>query len=148
MAAPFSRLCRAEAMRTLFLELAGRGSALPPPERTRLRLEARLAAVRAEMYGDLCSLEADAGAEGWDRGPGSRAGAAADAQASEPSRRWRGVNLSSWLLWEPGPADKSWLVTSLGPGERPEDEWTLCERLVEKHGREAAERMVQRYRSE
>jgi glucan 1,3-beta-glucosidase len=148
MTSPFSRLCRAETMRTLFLEMAGRGSALPPPDRTRLRFEARLAAVRAEMYGDLCSLEAGPGAEGWDRGPGGVAGAAADAQASEPPRRWRGVNLSSWLLWEPGPADKSWLVASLGPGERPEDEWTLCERLVEKHGQEAAERMVQRYRSE
>ncbi|CAK0832841.1 unnamed protein product [Prorocentrum cordatum] len=145
---PFSRLCRAEAMRTLFLELAGRRSVLPPQERTRLRLEARLAAVRAEMYGDLCSMKAGPGAEGWDRGPGSRAGAAAGAGAVEAPRRWRGVNVSSWLLWEPGPADKSWLVASLGPGERPEDEWGLCERLVEKHGREAAERMVQRYRSE
>jgi hypothetical protein len=56
------------------------------------------------------------------------------------------VNFGGWLLWEPGPANKSPLVQSLGDDCIPKDEWTLCEQLVEKHGSETAQNLMYQHR--
>merc|ERR1712217_938325 len=55
-------------------------------------------------------------------------------------------NLSGWLLWEPGPANKSPLVKSLGGQHIPKDEWTLCEELTAMYGRAEAESLVRKHR--
>lgn len=73
---------------------------------------------------------------------------AASGEQPRAQRGWRGVNLSGWLLWEPGPCDQCAMVRASGSGEeRPRDEWTLCEELRRKHGHAVAERLVAEHRA-
>jgi glucan 1,3-beta-glucosidase len=142
LTAAFSGLCRQEALKTIHLQLARAKGSLPRVQRTHHTFQARLADVRAEMLADLCTI------------PEARSDAerpVLSSQAAHGERAaagWCGVNLSGWLLWEPGPADGSALVASLGEDDPPKDEWTLCERLVASHGRARAEQLVHEFRRE
>lgn len=138
LARNFRKLCWQEALKTTHLQLASSGGAISTEEKQYHRFQARVADVRAEMQADLCIQQPDS----------VDIDELKDSGADKNVVQWRGVNLGGWLLWEPGPADKSPLVASLGCDAKvPKDEWTLCEQLIATHGRERAKALLHEHRS-
>mmetsp|Transcript_42443 Transcript_42443/g.73882 ORF Transcript_42443/g.73882 Transcript_42443/m.73882 type:complete len:645 (-) Transcript_42443:127-2061(-) len=133
----FSSLCHQEALKEIRSLHASVKRSVDFQARKDHAFEARMADVRAEMFADLCSIPEvrQSSEKGID-----------ESLASWSSTGWCGVNLGGWLLWEPGPANKSSLIQSLGDDDVPKDEWTLCEHLTRKHGRALAESLVQEHR--
>jgi glucan 1,3-beta-glucosidase len=132
----FRKLCWNESLKVIYAQLQKTKPMKDPEDKQKHALKARLADVRAEIMGDMCSM------------PHMREeGHTKYNDNCQRATSWRGVNLGGWLLWEPGPANRSPLVASLGTDQVPECEWTLMEKLVATHGRAEAESMVHKHRS-
>jgi glucan 1,3-beta-glucosidase len=138
-------MCWNEALKVMHLQLAEASKQKHSGEQQHHIFQARLADVRTEIAADVCTMH-----EMRDAPRAELHGVTTSKSLEDTSFResgWCGVNLGGWLLWEPGPANDSPLVASLGEdADVPSCEWTLCKELVSKHGREEATALVQKHR--
>lgn len=141
----FQKLCWYESLKTIHQQLAQ--TRMPTKEKQHHTFQARLADVRSEILADICSMQQMRDEACPPRSDDRRTYAKVPS-CTWKSSGWCGVNLGGWLLWEPGPANNSDLIASLGAdADIPDDEWTLCEQLILKYGQVEAEALMHKHRS-